>query len=162
MLFIFDLDLTLICSRHRQATLPDGSLDLDHWIENNTPEKIMQDSLLPLGRQVAHYLRTVPPGRINIACTARYMQKADYKMLRKYNLNFDKILSRPKGNSEPDHLLKEKLLRKFALTQKMPFKRLMAQAIIWDDNENVRNHLTEYGLKAYNPIEFNEKHAGAI
>ena len=34
MLYIFDLDHTVIDSSHRQITRPDGSLDLDAWIEN--------------------------------------------------------------------------------------------------------------------------------
>ena len=38
---LFDLDGTMIDSSHRQNTLADGSLDLAHWIENNTPEKIL-------------------------------------------------------------------------------------------------------------------------
>ena len=95
MLFIFDLDHTLIDSSHRQLTRPDGTLDLDHWRDNCTREKIMLDQLLPLGRQVAHYLRHLPPGRINIACTARVMGSADYDYLAAHNLRFDAILSRP-------------------------------------------------------------------
>ena len=51
MLFLFDLDGTMIDSSHRQNTLADGSLDLDNWIANNTPEKIMADTLLPLASQ---------------------------------------------------------------------------------------------------------------
>jgi hypothetical protein len=50
MRFIYDLDHTVIDSTHRQATLADGSLDLAHWIENNTPELIARDSLLPLAK----------------------------------------------------------------------------------------------------------------
>jgi hypothetical protein len=41
MRFIYDLDHTLLDSSHRQATLPNGDLDLAHWIENSTPEKVM-------------------------------------------------------------------------------------------------------------------------
>ena len=50
MIYIFDLDHTVIDSSHRQLTRADGSLDLDHWIENCTREKIYQDKLLPLAR----------------------------------------------------------------------------------------------------------------
>ena len=51
MRYIFDLDHTVIDSSHRQLTKADGSLDLAHWITNNTREKIMADSLLPLATQ---------------------------------------------------------------------------------------------------------------
>ena len=158
MLFIFDLDHTLIDSSHRQLTRPDGSLDLDHWRENCTPEQIFRDTLLPLGRQVAHYLRHVPAGRINIACTARVMQEADYQMLLSYNLRFDAILSRPEDCTDSDHELKERLLRRFAITQRMPFARLMKTAHFWDDNEKIREHFTNHGATCYNPIKFNEAH----
>jgi len=161
MLFIFDLDLTLICSKHRQLTKPDGSLDLEHWVENNTDEKIMQDSLLPLGRQVSHYLRNTPPSRRHIACTARVMRDADYQLLEQFNLQFDMVLSRPLGCTDADYILKESLLRKYALTQKIPFARLMKTAVFWDDNEKIREHFTGFGVKCYNPIEFNERNKAA-
>ena len=44
---IFDLDGTVIDSSHRQATKPDGTLNLEHWFENATPDKIAQDRILP-------------------------------------------------------------------------------------------------------------------
>ena len=44
MRFIYDLDHTVICSAHRQATLPNGDLDLAHWIENSTAELVARDS----------------------------------------------------------------------------------------------------------------------
>ncbi|MDG1859332.1 MAG: hypothetical protein P8I94_09525, partial [Emcibacteraceae bacterium] len=49
--YIFDLDHTLIDSSHRQLTDANGSLDLTHWIENCTREKIMGDKLLPLEKK---------------------------------------------------------------------------------------------------------------
>jgi FMN phosphatase YigB (HAD superfamily) len=58
--YIFDLDHTVIDSSHRQLTKADGSLDLAHWIENNTPEKIAADTELPL----ANHWRKVQRARI--------------------------------------------------------------------------------------------------
>jgi len=49
---IFDLDGTVLDSSHRQATKPDGTLDLAKWFENATPEKIFQDKVLPLAQQM--------------------------------------------------------------------------------------------------------------
>ena len=49
---IFDMDGTIIDSSHRQATLPDGTLNLSAWIENATPAKIAKDVVLPLAAQV--------------------------------------------------------------------------------------------------------------
>ena len=68
MLFIFDLDGTTIDSSHRQNTLPDGSLNLDAWVRNNTPEKIAADTLLPL----AASWKTINRKRDQIAITVSY------------------------------------------------------------------------------------------
>ena len=50
MLYIFDLDHTVIDSSHRQITRADGSLDLDAWRKNCTKSQIFRDELLPLAR----------------------------------------------------------------------------------------------------------------
>ena len=39
---IFDMDGTIIDSSHRQATLPDGTLNLSAWIKNATPENLQR------------------------------------------------------------------------------------------------------------------------
>ena len=86
MLYIFDLDGTVIDSSHRQNTLPDGSLDLAHWIENNTPEKILADSLLPL----AEKMRSVRSVKDTVAViTARVIQDADLAFMSRNGLKFD-------------------------------------------------------------------------
>ena len=46
--YIFDLDMTVIDSSHRKVSLPDGSIDLVHWKENCTFEKIFKDEVMPL------------------------------------------------------------------------------------------------------------------
>ena len=105
MRFIYDLDHTVIDSSHRQATLADGSLDLAHWIENNTPEKIARDSLLPLAKQMRENFKR---GAEIVVCTARVLQCADYEFLREHGLRAHAILSRPIGDNTSDHFAKRK------------------------------------------------------
>ena len=62
---IFDLDGTTIDSSHRHATHADGTLNLDAWIENATPEKIFQDQVLPLG----HLVSKIGKRAYTIICT---------------------------------------------------------------------------------------------
>ena len=88
MLYIFDLDGTVIDSSHRQNTRPDGSLDLAHWIENNTVDKILADSLLPL----AEKMREVRSDTVAVI-TARVIQDADLAFLKRHNLKFDYLFS---------------------------------------------------------------------
>ena len=45
-IFIFDFDGTIIDSSHRALSHEDGSINLDHWVENCTKEKIFQDQWL--------------------------------------------------------------------------------------------------------------------
>ena len=75
MIYIFDLDHTVIDSSHRQLTRADGSLDLDHWIENCTREKIYQDKLLPLARLMRS---AYSQGHQVIVCTARVLSVWDH------------------------------------------------------------------------------------
>ena len=98
MQFIFDLDHTVIDSSHRQATRPDGSLDLDHWREHSTPDLIERDTLLPL----AHEWRKIHrKGGTIIVCTARVMGYADYFYLGSRGMFAEKIISRQEGDTRP-------------------------------------------------------------
>jgi len=154
MQFIFDLDHTVIDSSHRQSTLPDGSLDLAHWIENNTPELIAQDKLLPLATQMR---RVRAKGARVIICTARVMQAADFKFLADHGLQFDVCLSRAQGDNSADTILKQKLLKSYALRSGFSWARFCKSSVMFDDNLNVIEHLTNLGLKVYNSILLNRE-----
>ena len=154
MRFIYDLDHTVIDSSHRQATLADGSLDLAHWIENNTPEKIARDSLLPLAKQMRENFKR---GAEIVVCTARVLQCADYEFLREHGLRAHAILSRPMGDNTSDHLLKERLLREYARKRGISWARFCKFSTMLDDNQNVITHLTNIGLWIHNAVPFNER-----
>ncbi len=84
-ILVFDLDMTVIDSSHRHASNADGSIDLAHWFENATAERIAQDSFLPLARAVRTFYDA---GNEIILCTARSMQQADWDFLDRH---FDTI-----------------------------------------------------------------------
>jgi phosphoglycolate phosphatase-like HAD superfamily hydrolase len=154
MRFIFDLDHTLVDSSHRSLTRADGSLDLEHWVDNCTPTQIMRDRPLPLLAQCRDLIdRHVEV----IACTARVMGGADYQYLRGHGLLFDAILSRPLGDDTPDHLLKERLLSAYALECGESLYRFARRSILFDDNKNVLKHLTSLGFRCYDAISINER-----
>jgi len=148
---IFDLDGTVIDSTHRHATLPDGSLDLAHWIENSTPEKIAADSLLP----VANFMRGIFPHHEVLVCTARVMSDADYDFLIDNGLHADAILSRPAGNRMPDAFLKEMLLRDHATRRGMPWAEFVKNTTIIDDNASVLEQLGAVGIRTVCARTFN-------
>ena len=147
---IFDLDGTCIDSTHRQATRPDGTLNLEHWLENATPEKIFGDTLLPLTQEVR---RRQKKGDFTIVCTARNMQDADFEFLMNEGINPDMILSRKVGDNRADGELKAGQLRRlFNLKQ---FKN--ANKVMFDDAASVRSTLRKLGIAVIHPEKYNTR-----
>ena len=159
MHFIFDLDHTVVDSSHRQATRPDGSLDLDHWRENSTAKLIERDTLLPL----AHEWRKIQrKGNAKIiVCTARVMGPADYFYFGSRGLFAETIISRKEGDRTPDDLLKLRGLKQYCKAQGISWRRFCKTAIMFDDNKNVINTLANNGLMIHNALEINEALGGA-
>ena len=155
--YIFDLDHTVIDSSHRQLTKADGSLDLAHWIENNTPEKIAADSLLPLADFMRDRIHDCGFGEQVIICTARVMGKHDYQFLKDHGLFVPVILSRPMGDNSPDWMLKERLLRQYASDTGRSWTRFCRTAEMFDDNKRVLKMVDHYGMAAYNAISLNKQ-----
>ena len=153
MQYIFDLDHTVIDSSHRQLTLADGSLDLAHWVENCTREKIFADSLLPLATEMRDL---IAKNRSVIVCTARVMSEHDHDFLVSHGLAPDAILSRPLGDCTSDHLLKERLLREYCQTRKLSFARFCSRSVMFDDNQNVNAHLASFGINTQCAIRVNK------
>ena len=149
MRFIYDLDHTVIDSSHRQLTTADGSLDLSHWIENNTPEKIARDRLLPLAK---HW-------RIQYARGAEIMGEHDYRFLAEHGLKWHGMLSRTIGDRTPDAKLKLRALRNYASTKTYSWRRFCQFSVMMDDNQSVIKLLTANGLKCYNALEINARAA---
>ena len=130
---IFDLDGTCINSEHRQATLPDGTLDLALAGKCNARKNIWRHAFTacPRGSQ------TTEKGDFTIVCTARQMQDADFEFLMNEGINPDMILSRKVGDNRADGELKANQLRRlFNLRQ---FKN--ANKVMFDDASSVRSTL---------------------
>tara|TARA_Y100001937_G_C7109062_1_gene326605 strand:+ start:1149 stop:1658 length:510 start_codon:yes stop_codon:yes gene_type:complete len=136
---IYDLDGTIIDSSHRIKLLENGSLDLEHWKQNSTKEQIFKDDLLPLYWQlVADYKH----GNFVVLCTARELGKYDYEFIHSMGIYYDKIISRPHGNTMVDHILKKNQLRYFWNLK--PFKNIHKS--FYDDNLNNLLAISELGI----------------
>ena len=157
MNYIFDLDHTVIDSSHRQLTRADGSLDLDHWIENCTREKIYQDKLLPLAKLMRS---AYSQGHNVIVCTARVLSVWDHAFLADHNLRAHAILSRPMGCADADDVLKESLL--FDYFKGIPLARWARQAYFYDDNKNVLKMAEKLGIYARDAVQLNYKLSKAV
>lgn len=155
---IFDLDGTVIDSDHRKAALPDGSLDLAHWFENNTPEKIARDGLLPL----AASMRSIyAAGHTVIVCTARSIETAEIKAAHDEfftcnDLPYHVFLNREPGNMEGDASLKVRLLNDYFVSEGFTCAA-EANAIMFDDNLKVISAMLEIGITCFDATKQNRR-----
>ena len=152
MIYIFDLDHTVIDSSHRQLTRADGSLDLDHWRDNCTRQKIFADELLPLARLMRSAYSV---GHTVIVCTARVLSAHDYAFLNAHNLKAHAILSRPMGCTDNDADLKRELL--FSHFKGQPLARWARNAVFYDDNLGVLEMAKKLGIMTKNAVQLNQK-----
>ena len=143
MIKIYDLDNTVIDSVHRQCTLPDGTLDLVHWVANNTAELIEQDSTLPL----VHTLRRHWQEEHTIViCTARVLSDHDYTYFMENDIPFHHMLSRPMGCTMGDADLKDIQLRIFAQNQGYTWTQFCNMTIMYDDALSVLTRMATIGI----------------
>jgi hypothetical protein len=154
MRYLFDLDHTVICSNHRKVTKTGGDLDLAHWIENCTPEKIALDSLLPL----AVTMRKAYFSGIHeiVVVTARVLGVADYDFFMENNLPYHHMLDRPNGCTMGDADLKEIQLRIFAHNQGISWAKFAATSVCYDDNHAVLVRMADMGIAIVDAVEMNQ------
>ena len=156
MIYIFDLDGTVIDSSHRQLALPNGDIDLTHWRENSTKEKIFKDELLPLARYMKRAIAN--PNTKTAICTARNLGKYDYQYLQQKNLVTDFILSRQNGDDRPDADMKREKIFNLLVSLKIPRNRWKISATIFDDNKSVlRMAKNDLNIISVNATKFNER-----
>ncbi|RYF47149.1 MAG: hypothetical protein EOO38_12710 [Cytophagaceae bacterium] len=152
MIIIFDLDHTVIDSSHRQLTRPDGSLDLAHWKENCTREKIMADSLLPLADVMRRYYNE---GHMVVVCTARVCSVHDMDYLARNKLFFHHFLSRDPLDMRGDADYKSQKLEEWAMSQYLGLN-WRGGAIMFDDNVAVIERMLAEKLNCIDAIRYNK------
>ena len=151
MLFIFDLDGTTINSTHRQG---DGTLA--DWQKNATDENVANDSLLPLAtrrKQINRKRHTI------VVMTARVMGWADQKFLSDNGLFPDYIYSRAAGDTTADDILKKRRIFQLRHDMQTSIAWIRANAYFFDDNKMVRDIMTRYRIRAFNPTHYNTKNS---
>lgn len=151
--FIFDLDHTVIDSSHRQLTRADGSLDLDHWRENCTPEKIFSDTLLPLADVMRRYY---DEGHEIVVCTARVCTDADISFLAHHGLRYHHFLSRAPDDMRGDADYKSEKLAEWAAANNKP-DNWRRDAVMFDDNVSVIRRMFAERLFCFDAIKYNRR-----
>lgn len=155
-LHIFDLDMTVLCSKHRQATLPCGALDLEHWRENSTPEKVALDSCLPLAEKMRDCWRA---GHLVAICTARVMSRADWELLEREKLFFHFALHRGENDTRRDHDLKREKITDLFIRMRLAVYR-WNDVYLYDDNQAVLTMAESLGIKTIDSIAENARLQG--
>jgi beta-phosphoglucomutase-like phosphatase (HAD superfamily) len=144
MIFIYDLDGTVIDSSHRYQANENGTVNLEHWRSNSTPSKIMQDKIMPLAK---HMRDAFKMGHTVIISTARVMKAIDHSYLVKHKLNSHYLLAR-EGETDlrEGHIQKEQQLKSLGIDLK--------KAVMFEDNSTIREHLNgTLGIHCINPQE---------
>jgi len=153
MIFIFDLDHTVIDSSHRQLTKADGSLCLDSWRANCTREKIMADTLLPLADVMKRYY---DEGHTIVVCTARVCSEHDMDFLEKHGLRFHHFLSRASDDMRGDADYKSAKLAHWGRVQNLPVD-WRKDAVMFDDNQAVIARMIKERLYTFDAIRYNRR-----
>lgn len=153
---IWDLDLTVIDSSHRQCFLPDGRLDLDHWRENTTREKIFADSLLPLADIMREQYYN-QPDTVVCVLTSRVMTRHDFDFLAFHDLYSDILISRVHesvtfgcGELKRGQIIQ--LARQFSIPS-----REFYRFTVYDDNLSVLRESEKLGCCVVDSIEANKR-----
>ena len=140
---VFDCDGVLVCSQHRYRNKPDGTIDLDYWIENRTPDKIARDTLLPHAKR--YMASNADPEVYTVICTSRVWNVHDIEYIVGYLGAPDKLIMRPVDNFEGDAILKvRELKRLFNLKQFQLLPRFL-----WEDNKKNINALRDMFTLCY-------------
>jgi phosphoglycolate phosphatase-like HAD superfamily hydrolase len=171
MIFIFDLDGTVIDTAHRYRNGPDGSIDMAYWFANCTPEKIAADKLLPLADVMRRYFNE---GHTVVICTARCFRQADHDFLANNDIPFHALLSRqgrfvtedsPEystsyhgfiGDERGDAEMKSAMLDIWAKENYLDVN-WRKDACMFDDNVKVIARMMKDRLMCFDAVKYNER-----
>lgn len=165
-IIIFDLDGTVIDTSHRYRNKPCGTIDLDFWFANSTPEMIARDTLLPLADVWRRYHRE---GHEIVVCTARDFSDNPLvptknigtvyeKYLADNDLPYHHLLHRTMAGD--DHLtlgdgdLKIRLLNEWAEREGKP-SGWQETAVMFDDNMNVIRAMASVNIFCQDAVKHN-------
>lgn len=151
-IIIWDLDETLIDSKHRVPNNPDGTLNLQLYFEMKNRESIFKDSLLPLIKvfkaldRVQNYV---------VICTARAMNQDDYDFLAHHGIDAHCIICRPEDGSQ-NHI-KDPDLKAHKIQRLRRLKQFHGKpCFMFDDSPPVIRRMRESGIVCLNAIKVNE------
>jgi len=150
---IFDLDETVIDSRHRTPNNHDGTLNLAAYIEKHTPENVARDTLLPLARVMRAAFESCEVW----ICTARDMMQCDYDFLARHGLRYHKIFSRDQVKSQKHYHKSDGLYKKHWLSI-LNLRQYRGRFVaMFDDAKPVISTMRQMGIVCINAHKANRR-----
>lgn len=134
---IFDLDETVIDSKHRTPNNPDGTLNLPAYMAGHFHKNVFRDKLLPLARTMRNAKKA---GYSIVILTARDMKRCDYHYLNFHGLHADLILSRDKATAEHYNMNDGAYKAKFIIDNGLQ------HGVMIDDSPKVKTALRALGM----------------
>jgi len=151
---IFDLDGTVICSKHRYSALENGGIDLPAWIRDNTRENCAKDTLLPTIRTMRNDFKM---GFNVIVCTARVLSEWDYEFFMSNDIPYHVMLDRPAGCALGDADLKEFQLRLYAHQNGISWMKFCETSMFFEDAQCVLDRMEIIGIETTDSRIWNKK-----
>ena len=152
-LCVFDLDETLIDSKHRTPSHKDGTLDLDRYFAMKNRESIFKDTLLPLANT---FRRLCRKRNYVVICTARAMNQDDRDFLTHHGLDAHLVLCRPEDGSE-NHI-KDPTLKARKIQRLRNLKQFRGKPVVmFDDAAPVIRKMREIGVTCLNAVKVNRQ-----
>ena len=127
---IYDMDGTIVCSRHRYRSISNGgktTIDLQHWLDNE--HRAYDDSLLPLAAQYQNDLKN--PNIFVAIATARVLNTPDRAFIRRKLGSPNAIVSRA-GRSDTRSGAQLKIEGLSRVFDKHSLHN--AKKVFWEDN----------------------------
>lgn len=150
---VFDLDETIINSKHRTPNRPDGTLDLDRYFALKNRESIFRDTLLPLA---AFFKSLDRSENYVVICTARAMNQDDRDFLAHHGLDAHLVLCRPEDGSE-NHI-KDPVLKARKIQRLRNLRQFHGKPVyMWDDARPVIRKMREIGVRCLNAVKVNDR-----
>jgi hypothetical protein len=149
MLYIYDLDGTVINSSHRTLYTADKARSLAYWRAHNTPALIARDQPLPLLDTLKAQHKA---GHTIVLCTSRIMSPADYAWLWDHGVPYYRCLHRTLAEDlMPCGDLKHSLLLGLCDSLGWTWDWLCKNAAMIDDSLDVQRTLGAAGLLVLDP-----------
>jgi FMN phosphatase YigB (HAD superfamily) len=149
---IFDLDETVVDSAHRTPNNPDGTLNLERYLQMKTRENTMRDSLLPLAR----FWKSLNLSETYvIVCTARTWSDFDQEFLDIHGLRAHKIIAR---FTEPQKRMRDSELKRKGLNKLLSLRQFKnLPKVMFDDAKPVIAEMRRMGIACLNSHKVNRR-----